>query len=579
MKRCILMLMTLVLAVAPLLPAAGESAPIMQVETLLSDLLQSEMTRSGAHDLQDWIDGPLAATAGQGAEWTILALAQLQGNTLPPCDLTAYQIALEAFLSQEAAHGASTRQKYALCMLAAGGDATVAETAQTSLGQQGIMSWIYGLHLLNNGCIGPMTPAEAAAQLVSLRLPDGGWALMGQHADVDVTAMALQALAPHREDPAVAAAIAEALTLLQSRQQPDGGFVSMGQPNPESAAQVMIALCSLGIDPLGDERFVKDGATMLDSIMAYRLPEGGYAHAKGSGYSAAATVQVLDALTAHVRFAKGLPGLYLLDGAGGQGAANHAGNAATTDDTASAVTTEHTPDITVTANTPDTATDTIDSHVILDTPATSIGIIGGADGPTAIYLSGANRWKTIAISVILVLAVFWCLTLLIRRKKKLKSYLSVALVAAVLLGGVLALDIQLPEHYYGASPGEGNIVGSVTLEIRCDALAKEYTGEYIPEDGIILPKTVFFLKEGDTVYDLLTEAVRQNRLHLDASGSEGMKYVSGLNHLYEQAYGELSGWMFFVNGESASQSCDQYLLKDGDHVSWQYTLAMGQDLE
>ena len=82
-----------------------------------------------------------------------------------------------------------------------------------------------------------------------------------------------------------------------------------------------------------------------------------------------------------------------------------------------------------------------------------------------------------------------------------------------------------------------------------------------------------------TVYDLLTEAVRQNRLHLDASGSEGMKYVSGLNHLYEQAYGELSGWMFFVNGESASQSCDQYLLKDGDHVSWQYTLAMGQDLE
>ena len=568
MKRCILMLMTLVLAVAPLLPAAGESAPAAQVETLLSDLLQSEMTRSGAADLQDWIDGPLAATAGQGAEWTILALAQLQGITLPACDLTAYRTALEAFLSQEAAYGASTRQKYALCMLAAGGDATVADTAQTALGQQGIMSWIYGLHLLNNGCIGPMTPAEAAAQLVNLRLPDGGWALMGQHADVDVTAMALQALAPHREEPAVAAAIAEALTLLQSRQQPDGGFMGMGQPNPESAAQVMIALCSLGIDPLGDERFVKDGATMLDSIMAYRMPEGGYAHAMGGGYSAAATVQVLDALAAYVRFAKGLPGLYQLDGAGGQGAGNHAGNAA--------VTAENTADTTVT---PDTATEAIDPLPILDTPATSIGIIGGADGPTAIFITGQNRWKTMAITVILVLAAFWCLTLLIRHKKKLKSYLSVALVAAVLLGGVLALDIQLPEHYYGASPSEGNIVGSVTLDIRCDALAKEYTGEYIPEDGIILPKTVFFLKEGDTVYDLLTEAVRQNRLHLDASGSEGMKYVSGLNHLYEQAYGELSGWMFFVNGESASQSCDQYLLKDGDHVSWQYTLAMGQDLE
>ena len=168
MKRCILMLMTLVLAVAPLLPAQGESAPAAQVETLLSDLLQSEIARSGAADLQGWIDGPLAATAGQGAEWTILALAQLQGNTLPACDLTAYRTALEAFLSQEAAYGASTRQKYALCMLAAGGDATVADTAQTTLGQQGIMSWIYGLHLLNNSCTGStgnLTPYSCPCSL------------------------------------------------------------------------------------------------------------------------------------------------------------------------------------------------------------------------------------------------------------------------------------------------------------------------------------------------------------------------------------------------------------------------------
>lgn len=542
MKRCALLMMTLLLLAAPLLPAMGEGA--VQVETLLDDLLQSEMTRVGAADLQSWVDGPLASTAGQGAEWAILALAQLEGNALPACDLTAYRVALEAFLSQEATYGASTRQKYALCMLAAGGEATVAQTAQTALGQQGIMSWIYGLHLLNNGCIGPMAPAEAVAQLIAMQLPDGGWALMGQNADVDVTAMALQALAPHREETAVAAAIEAAVALLDSRQQPDGGFVSMGQPNPESAAQVMIALCSLGIDPLGDERFMAEGATLLDNLAAYRLPEGGYAHTMGGEYSAAATVQVLDALAAYVRFAQGLPGLYLLDGGGAEEATNPA-----------------------------------HSSLLYDTPAASIGIIGGADGPTAIFLTGQSRWKTMAISVILVLAAFWCLILLLRRKKKLKSYLSVALVAAVLLGAVLALDVQLPEQYYSASPAEGSIIGTVTMDIRCDALAREYSGESIPEDGVILPKTAFFLHEGDTVYDVLLAAVRQNRLHLDATGSEGMKYVSGLNHLYEQAYGELSGWMFFVNGESASQSCDQYQLVDGDHISWQYTLSMGQDLE
>lgn len=627
-RQTLAWLLALVLLAASIVPVSAADARMQQVETLLKSLVQSELSRSGAADIQAWVDGPLAATAGQGAEWTILALAQLKDSgLLPDPDLTSYRIALEAFLSQDAAYGASTRQKYALCMLAAGGNVSVADVAETTIGQQGIMSWIYGLHLLSNGCINSqLTAADAAEQLVSMQLPDGGWALMGQTADVDVTAMVLQALAPHQKEPSIAASVEAAVSLLAARQQPDGGFVSMGQPNPESAAQVMIALCALGIDPLEDERFQQHGATPLDSITAYQLPEGGYAHAMGGGYSAAATVQVLDALAAYVRFSKGLPGLYLLDEVNGQVAGKQAENAAATGDAASTATATTDTDTlsgtaTVTTNTdalsgtavaatntdalsgtaaattntnalsgtataatnipttPDTATTTTAAYPILDTSAASIGIIGGADGPTAIFITGQNRWKPMAITVILVLAAFWCLTLLIRRKKKLKSYLSVALVAAALLGGVLALDIQLPEHYYGASPGEGNIVGSVTLDIRCDALAKEYTGEYISADGIILPKTVFFLQEGDTVYDLLTRAVRQHQLHLDASGGDGMQYVNGLNHLYEQAYGALSGWMYLVNGESASQGCDQYRLADGDHVSWQYTLEMGQDLE
>ena len=655
-RQTLAWLLALVLLAASIVPASAVDARMQQVETLLQSLVQSELSRSGAADVQAWVDGPLATTAGQGAEWTILALAQLKGSgLLPDTDLTSYRIALEAFLSQDAAYGASTRQKYALCMLAAGGNVSVADVAETTIGQQGIMSWIYGLHLLSNGCINSqLTAADAAEQLISMQLPDGGWALMGQAADVDVTAMVLQALAPYQKEPSIAASVEAAVALLAARQQPDGGFVSMGQPNPESAAQVMIALCALGIDPLEDERFQQHGATPLDSITAYQLPEGGYAHAMGGGYSAAASVQVLDALAAYVRFSKGLPGLYLLDEVNGQVAGKQAENAAATGDAAATATaiaatnTDALPgtaiaatntdalsgtaaattntdalsgtaiaitntdalsstvtattdtdalsgtataitntdalsgtaaDTTNTPTTPDTAATTTAAYPILDTSAASIGIIGGADGPTAVFITGQNRWKPMAITVILVLAAFWCLTLLIRRKKKLKSYLSVALVVAALLGGVLALDIQLPEHYYSASPGEGNIVGSVTLDIRCDALAKEYTGEYIPADGIILPKTVFFLQEGDTVYDLLTRAVRQHQLHLDASGGDGMQYVNGLNHLYEQAYGALSGWMYLVNGESASQGCDQYRLTDGDHVSWQYTLEMGQDLE
>ena len=268
-KRFFAFLLTLVLLAAAILPASGEALPApQQVEALLQSLVQSEVTRAGTNDLQAWVDGPLAGAAGQGAEWTILALAQLEGcGLLPACDLTPYRDSLTAFLSQDTAYGASTRQKYALCMLAAGGETSVAEVTETTIGQQGIMSWVYGLHLLNNGCRSSQhTPADVADQLISLQLPDGGWALMGQAADVDVTAMVLQALAPHRETPAVADSVAKAVALLASRQQEDGGFVSMGQPNPESAAQVMIALCALGVDPLTDEGFLKNGVTLLDSI-------------------------------------------------------------------------------------------------------------------------------------------------------------------------------------------------------------------------------------------------------------------------------------------------------------------------
>lgn len=546
-KHFLSALLALLMALTAAFPAMGEAASassVQQAETWIAGLLEGELTRSGTPDVQAWIDGPLAASAGQGSEWFILTLHQLQAaSSLTPIDLTAYRTALEAFLAQGGAASASTRQKYALCMLASGGQTGVAETVETTVGQQGIMSWIYGLHLLNNSCTGStLSPGEAAARLTALQLPDGGFALMGQTADVDVTAMALQALAPHRDDPAIAASVDAALALLSQRQQPNGGFASMGQANPESAAQVLIALCGLGIDPLTDERFLKNGHTLLDSFAAYLLPDGGYCHTPGGSYSAAATVQVFSGLTAYLRYAHGLPGLYVLDGTAGA--------------------------------------ETIaigETMPAGEDGAYATGIIGGADGPTAMLIASPDRWKPAATAAVCLMAVIWCAVLLLRRKG-FKNYLVVLLVTAALLGLILGLDIQRPEDYYGtASMPRGETIGAVTVEIRCDTLLG--MAEPLPADGIILPKTRLTLYTGDTVYDVLTEVARLHSIQLDASGSEGMRYVVGLNHLYEQAFGELSGWMYLVNGETASLSCDQYLLKDGDAVSWQYTLEMGNDLK
>ena len=548
-KRLLAWLTALWLLMTAALPALAETAApgAMQPDEQLQLILQSELSRCGADSLQDWIDSQLAATAGQGAEWYVLALHQLRATgLLPQMDLSAYRQGLAAFLEAGGTYGAATRQKYALCMLAAGGEA--GELAADTAGQQGIMSWVYGLHLLNNGCpAGDITPEEAAATLVALQLEDGGWAVMGQTGDVDVTAMTLQALAPHRADPAVAAAVDRALLLLSARQQEDGGFISMGQPNPESGAQVLIALCALEIDPLTDGRFIRNGRTVLDGIAAYQLEDGGYGHTAGGGYSPSATVQVFDAMTAWLRYQQGLPGLFQLDG--------QPGNRVAEDVT------------TVTESGSD--------------GAFSVGIIGGADGPTAVFVTSPGGWKTVAVTVILLAAAVCCLWLLIRRKRKLKSWLTVLCAAGLLTGVVLSLDIQTPESYYGViDQGMQDAAGHVTLEIRCDALIPcAPDNALIPDEGIILPRTEFAFADGETVFDVLARAARQHRLQLDTSGGEGMRYVAGLNHLYEQAYGELSGWMFFVNGQSASRSCDQYPLQDGDVISWQYTCEMGNDLK
>lgn len=531
----LLALLTLLLPVLTACAAADPAIdPAAHVEERLSAILGGQLSLAGADSLQAWIDGPLAESVGQGGEWYVLGLSGLARG-----DLSIPLAALEAASEQMTAYGAATRQKIALCALAAGGSAEKARPAAETIGQQGIMSWVYGLHLLHNGAAAPgHTPEDAVAQLLSLQLADGGWALMGQNADVDVTAMVLQALAPHRSGPAVEEAIQRALSLLSARQQPDGGFVGMGMPNPESGAQVLTALCALGIDPVQDERFVKNGCTIPQSFAAYALPEGGYSHTAGGEYNATATVQVFLAYAAWQRLVEGKPGLYSLE-----------------------------PPLQPAA--PDAAAE----HA----PAYSVGIIGGADGPTAVFIAGPGGWKGLAALGIAALALLWCLVLFLRGKRNPKSYLVTlaAACAAVLL--LFMLDVQTPESYYRQQElPEGEPAGTVTLEIRCDTLPAGT--EHVPADGALLPCTDFPLYPGDTVYDILTRAARQYRIPLDARGGQGMVYLAGIHYLYEQAHGELSGWMYFVNGVSASQSCDCLPLTDGDSILWAYTCEMGADL-
>ena len=115
------------------------------------------------------------------------------------------------------------------------------------------------------------------------------------------------------------------------------------------------------------------------------------------------------------------------------------------------------------------------------------------------------------------------------------------------------------------------------MSIDCLTIAGE--GENVPESGYILEESSFEIKEGETAFELLERVSREQGILLDIKGSDDMIYVSGIAGIYEFDYGELSGWMYYVNGKAPSVNSSQYVLKDGDRVEWRYTREIGHDLD
>jgi len=139
---------------------------------------------------------------------------------------------------------------------------------------------------------------------------DGGWSLSKnmETSDVDITAMTLQALSNYLHIGKVNEAVEKALNMLEKAQNENGGFQSMGAGNCESSAQVMTALCSLGIS-YDSPCFVKNGKTVLDDIMSY-YSENAFKHQHNATVNQMATEQAFYSLVALWRFKNNMPTLY-----------------------------------------------------------------------------------------------------------------------------------------------------------------------------------------------------------------------------------------------------------------------------
>lgn len=104
--------------------------------------------------------------------------------------------------------------------------------------------------------------------------------------------------------------------------------------------------------------------------------------------------------------------------------------------------------------------------------------------------------------------------------------------------------------------------------------------ETVPSNGVILAKTTVTFYEGESVFDVLQRVCKEYGIHMEASWTPiyNSAYIEGIHNLYEFDCGELSGWMYRVNGWYPNYGCSRYQLKDGDVVEWRFTCDLGNDV-
>lgn len=389
---------------------------------------------------------------------------------------------------------------------------------EDTIGEKGIMTEVYGLLMLRStGKENAQLRDQILERIEGLQLSDGGFAVNGSEGDVDVTAMTLQALALYPQE--AGEMIDKGLAFLQQVQKEDAGFAASGTECSESTAQVIIALYSLGIDAQTDERFKKDGKTPLDALQTFELKDGTYMHAAGGEYNDMATSQAFCAWISAIRYYMGQSALY-------------------------------------------------------DYPNYSEGAY--LDDPESGSLLNFD-YRFIVIAAVAIIMICALVILKMMYKFDAKHIAAVLIAGALMCALAWVLKVQGKDDYKSENvlPKDSAKEIHVDLQIRCDTLIGE---EAAPSDGIILKETAYTVPEGTTAFVLLDQVVRDEDIQMEYSGTGDYVYVQGIEFLYEQKYGDLSGWMFMVNEKFPDVGAGAFVLSEGDDIVWVYTRDIGNDI-
>lgn len=515
-------------------------------EDRAQECLDYFMRQRGAEDFWDGLDS--GAT-----DWAAYCYARLYGAD----GSEEYAQSVERHVGELYSAGGFVRpteyQRAAICITVTGGNPSLAARLGAFgceiLDRQGFNAYIWALIALNVTGIQPPEGAANTADtlteyLIAHQHADGSFALMGDGGDVDITAAAVYALAG-TDSPGAAEAAQRGADWLAGFDS----YSTMGVRNCESTAQAVIALSAAG-----RRESAEKAAAQLEE---YRREGGGYAHLPDGEVNQMATAQTLEAFTA-----------LALAERGGSLFGEYSGAAAEPDGA------ESTPE---SAEIPTMTAESTAESAEIPTMTAESGIQPGNTAQGG--LTGTHI--RIIISAALGAAAVACGILFAFRRKK--ALIPAAALLAALAGGVWLLDIRTPEEYYSESGG-GPV--RVTVLAECSTVLSHMDiidpavnpPEVVPEDGVIIARCEVSLPEGATAFDALAAAARKQRVRVDYTGSAYGTYVRGIGYVTEFGFGELSGWMYTVNGEFPDVSVSDRVLGSGDVVEFRYTCDLGRDV-
>lgn len=153
------------------------------------------------------------------------------------------------------------------------------------------------------------------------------------------------------------------------------------------------------------------------------------------------------------------------------------------------------------------------------------------------------------------------------------------------------LDDPVHENYRkpDAEPEDDSLNPVVTIKIACDTAVANWDNlvpevkfeQIVPKSGVILASTEYFINKGDDVFDVLYAVTRARKIQMESRDTPFLnsRYIVSINNLREFDGGNLSGWMFCVNGWYPNYGVSRYKLKNGDKIEFNYTCDLGRDLD